>query len=186
MEAGRQRALESKMTGNVNIEKKLTDIYLPRKCDFTDRIITSKDHSSVQISLCDVLCLRPRSMKTAPLISANPISSLSAASCVPPVRATHLFKKSSRKRSSSDTLDIFHSFIPITTLTTKTSVGSLPQFSRVVPQIIAHPLLSSHHCVPELSLVIHFLVPSLLSQLQRPPKVVLPLLEIFLSTRNHA
>jgi hypothetical protein len=57
MEAGRQRALESKMTGCVNIDKKMTDIYLPRKCDFTDRIIASKDHSSIQISLCDVLLL---------------------------------------------------------------------------------------------------------------------------------
>jgi len=45
------------MTGCVNIDKKMTDIYLPRKCDFTDRIIASKDHSSIQISLCDVLLL---------------------------------------------------------------------------------------------------------------------------------
>ena len=54
MEAGRQRAINSKMTGCVNIDKAMTDIYLPRKCDYTDKIITSKDHSSVQLSVCDV------------------------------------------------------------------------------------------------------------------------------------
>ena len=55
MEGGRQRALETKMTGCVNIDNNMTDIYLPRKCDYTDKIITSKDHSSVQLSVCDVL-----------------------------------------------------------------------------------------------------------------------------------
>lgn len=54
MEAGRQRALNSKMSGCVNIDKAMTDIYLPRKCDYTDKIIASKDHSSVQLSVCDV------------------------------------------------------------------------------------------------------------------------------------
>jgi hypothetical protein len=54
MEAGRIRNNETKMKGGLNFEGKLTDIYLPRKCDFTDRIITSKDHSSVQFSICDV------------------------------------------------------------------------------------------------------------------------------------
>jgi hypothetical protein len=54
MEAGRQRNLESKMRGTINDKHKLTDIYLPRKCDYTDRVITSKDYSSVQISICDV------------------------------------------------------------------------------------------------------------------------------------
>lgn len=54
MEAGRQRNLESKMKGTINDKHKLTDIYLPRKCDYTDRVITSKDYSSVQISICDV------------------------------------------------------------------------------------------------------------------------------------
>ncbi len=43
------------MKGNLNLENKLTDIYLPRKCDFTDRVLTSKDHSSIQLSICDVL-----------------------------------------------------------------------------------------------------------------------------------
>lgn len=54
MEAGRQRNLETKMKGIVNDKHKCTDIFLPRKCDYTDRVITSKDYSSVQISICDV------------------------------------------------------------------------------------------------------------------------------------
>lgn len=54
MEAGRQRNLQTKMKGTINDKHKLTDIFLPRKCDYTDRVITSKDHSSVQISICDV------------------------------------------------------------------------------------------------------------------------------------
>ena len=54
MEAGRKNALNSKMSGCVNVDNAMTDIYLPRKCDFTDKIITSKDHSSVQLSVCDV------------------------------------------------------------------------------------------------------------------------------------
>lgn len=55
MEAGRFRNNETKMKGSLNVDNKLTDIYLPRKCDYTDRVITSKDHSSIQISVCDVL-----------------------------------------------------------------------------------------------------------------------------------
>lgn len=42
------------MRGTINQENKLTDIYLPRKCDYTDRIITSKDHASIQLSISDV------------------------------------------------------------------------------------------------------------------------------------
>lgn len=54
MEAGRQRNIETKMKGTINDKSKVTDIYLPRKCDYTDRVITSKDFSSVQISICDL------------------------------------------------------------------------------------------------------------------------------------
>ena len=54
MEAGRQRNNDTKMKGCLNLENKLTDTYLPRKCDFTDRVVTSKDHSSIQLSICDV------------------------------------------------------------------------------------------------------------------------------------
>ena len=43
-----------RMKGCINDKHKLTDIYLPRKCDFTDRIITAKDRSSIQINVCDV------------------------------------------------------------------------------------------------------------------------------------
>ncbi len=42
------------MKGCINDQNALTDIYLPRKCDYTDRTITSKDRSSVQLTLCNV------------------------------------------------------------------------------------------------------------------------------------
>ncbi|KAJ8078618.1 40S ribosomal protein S21 [Marasmius tenuissimus] len=32
----------------------LVDLYVPRKCSATNRLITSKDHASVQISVVDV------------------------------------------------------------------------------------------------------------------------------------
>ncbi|KAF8481534.1 40S ribosomal protein S21 [Gautieria morchelliformis] len=32
----------------------LVDLYVPRKCAATNRLITSKDHASVQISIVDV------------------------------------------------------------------------------------------------------------------------------------
>lgn len=54
MEHGRQKNLETKMKGNVNIDNKLTDLYLPRKCDYTDKIITPKDNASVQLNICDL------------------------------------------------------------------------------------------------------------------------------------
>ncbi len=46
------------MKGCSNQDNKVTDLYLPRKCDYTDRLITPKDNSSVQITICDVpFCL---------------------------------------------------------------------------------------------------------------------------------
>ena len=42
------------MKGCINDRHVLTDIYLPRKCDYTDRMITAKDKSSIQLSICDV------------------------------------------------------------------------------------------------------------------------------------
>jgi len=30
------------------------DLYIPRKCSATNRLITAKDHSSVQIEYCEV------------------------------------------------------------------------------------------------------------------------------------
>jgi len=37
-----------------NEEKKIVDLYIPRKCSATNRILKSKDHSSVQINIGDV------------------------------------------------------------------------------------------------------------------------------------
>jgi small subunit ribosomal protein S21e len=54
MESGRQRNLQTKMKGNVNLDNKLTDLYLPRKCDYTDRLITPKDNASIQLNICDL------------------------------------------------------------------------------------------------------------------------------------
>ena len=42
------------MKGCINDRHVLTDIYLPRKCDYTDKMITAKDRSSIQLSICDV------------------------------------------------------------------------------------------------------------------------------------
>ncbi|KAH9842568.1 40S ribosomal protein S21 [Rhodofomes roseus] len=32
----------------------LVDLYVPRKCAATNRLITAKDHASVQLTICDV------------------------------------------------------------------------------------------------------------------------------------
>lgn len=77
MEAGRIRNLDTKMKGTINQESKLTDIYLPRKCDYTDKIITSKDHSSIQISIADVPPSLLRSMMMEPSTLARTPSLLS-------------------------------------------------------------------------------------------------------------
>jgi small subunit ribosomal protein S21e len=54
MESGRQANQERKMKGCVNDEHQLTDSYLPRKCEYSDRILTSKDRSSIQLVICEV------------------------------------------------------------------------------------------------------------------------------------
>ena len=54
MEAGRRENIERKMKGCINDKHSLTDIYLPRKCDYTDKMLTPKDRSSIQLSVCDV------------------------------------------------------------------------------------------------------------------------------------
>ncbi len=54
MEAGRKRNQETHMKGCINQENNLTDMYLPRKCDYTDKLITPQDKSSVQLTICDV------------------------------------------------------------------------------------------------------------------------------------
>ena len=40
--------------GMLNDEKKSIDLYIPRKCVYTNRILDSKDRSSVQLSLAQV------------------------------------------------------------------------------------------------------------------------------------
>lgn len=155
MEAGRQKALNSKMTGCVNLDNNMTDTYLPRKCDFTDRILTSKDHSSIQLSVCDVPLHPLRSMPTAPSTTPRATSSPSQDSSAPPARATPLSKKSSGKRNSSDSWII--SFISISPST------NLPaQLARVVAQKVVHALLGRHHCIAELGLIVDLLVACLL------------------------
>lgn len=109
MDAGRKRAIDSKMKGCLNLDNKLTDIYLPRKCDFTDKIITSKDHASIQLSVCDVTHSTFRSMKMAPSTSASPTLSPSPGSSAPLVREMLPSKESLARKSLSDSLDIFHS-----------------------------------------------------------------------------
>ena len=42
------------MKGCINQDSKMSDLYLPRKCDYTDRLITPKDRSSIQLTVCDV------------------------------------------------------------------------------------------------------------------------------------
>ncbi|KAI7869052.1 30S ribosomal protein S21e [Spinellus fusiger] len=37
-----------------NSEGKFVDLYIPRKCSATNRLITAKDHASVQINVADV------------------------------------------------------------------------------------------------------------------------------------
>ena len=44
-----------------NDEQKIVDLYIPRKCSATNRLISAQDHSSVQIDIAEVslpfLCL---------------------------------------------------------------------------------------------------------------------------------
>lgn len=41
-----------------NDEGKIVDLYIPRKCSATNRLITAKDASSVQIDIADVSILQ--------------------------------------------------------------------------------------------------------------------------------
>lgn len=108
MEAGRIRNLDTKMKGTINQESKLTDIYLPRKCDYTDKIITSKDHSSIQISIADVPPSLLRSMMMEPSTSARTPSLLSQDSWDRLEKVMLPCTKSSRRRSLSDRTGIFN------------------------------------------------------------------------------
>jgi small subunit ribosomal protein S21e len=37
-----------------NDKGKIVDLYIPRKCSATGRLVNAKDHAAVQISICDV------------------------------------------------------------------------------------------------------------------------------------
>ncbi|ORX48060.1 30S ribosomal protein S21e [Hesseltinella vesiculosa] len=37
-----------------NSEGRLVDLYIPRKCSATNRLITAKDHASIQLNISDV------------------------------------------------------------------------------------------------------------------------------------
>ena len=37
-----------------NANNEIVDLYIPRKCSATNRLITSQDHSAVQINVADV------------------------------------------------------------------------------------------------------------------------------------
>lgn len=50
----RENNQKREMKGCVNDKGELTDIYLPRKCEYSDRILNSKDKSSVQIMVCEL------------------------------------------------------------------------------------------------------------------------------------
>ena len=54
MDAGRKANQKRQMKGNLNEEKKVTDIYLPRKCEYSDRIIDPTDKSSIHLSIAEV------------------------------------------------------------------------------------------------------------------------------------
>ena len=41
-----------------NEQKQYVDLYVPRKCFATNRLLDSKDHASVQISLTDVRLIK--------------------------------------------------------------------------------------------------------------------------------
>lgn len=96
------------MKGCLNLENKLTDIYLPRKCDFTDRVVTSKDHSSIQLSICDVAHIRFRSTPMALSTSENQVSLLFLDSLDQQVKVMLLSRKFWLKKNSFDSLDIFN------------------------------------------------------------------------------
>merc|ERR1712150_89532 len=53
-EGGRENQWKKTMTGMINEEDKVVDPYLPRKCEYTNRILHAKDKSSIQVNICDV------------------------------------------------------------------------------------------------------------------------------------
>ncbi|PVU95221.1 hypothetical protein BB561_001940 [Smittium simulii] len=37
-----------------NDQREIVDLYIPRKCSASNRLIAAKDHAAVQINICDV------------------------------------------------------------------------------------------------------------------------------------
>ena len=106
MEGGRRANLDTKMKGSINVNNVMTDIYLPRKCDYTDRIINSKDHSSIQLNINDVNSPLFRSRTMALSTTARPTSLLFAGSLDQWVREMPPCKRCSTKSNSSDLTSI--------------------------------------------------------------------------------
>ena len=46
-----------------NEDGEIVDLYIPRKCSWTNRILTSKDHGSVQINVANVDPVTGQAMK---------------------------------------------------------------------------------------------------------------------------
>ena len=97
-----------------NDEGKIVDLYIPRKCSATNRLITAKDHASVQIEICQVsistwlcgiiFCERFyffRLTKTAEWTAAWTPLSLLLASCAKEARPTLALTDSSLRETSS-------------------------------------------------------------------------------------
>ncbi len=51
MNSGRKANQTRKMKGNLNDGGNLTDIYLPRKCEYSDQIIPPTDKSSIHFPI---------------------------------------------------------------------------------------------------------------------------------------
>lgn len=47
MNQGKQSKWAKPMQGMINDDKELVDLYLPRKCEYTGRIINTRDAASV-------------------------------------------------------------------------------------------------------------------------------------------
>ncbi|KAL4473960.1 hypothetical protein ABPG72_000322 [Tetrahymena utriculariae] len=54
MNAGRTNQRNKPMTGLINDKKEKIDPYLPRKCDWSNKLVFSNDQSSVQIAIAEV------------------------------------------------------------------------------------------------------------------------------------
>ena len=72
-----------------NDEGKIVDLYIPRKCSATNRLITAKDHASVQIEIAQVSTfLNCRLTNTARWLAPKTLSLRLLASCANVARPT--------------------------------------------------------------------------------------------------